>query len=135
MCLYLDSSPNHGTTICHSFFKKIIVVGILLVHLFMAVLGLCCGKVFIGVCWLSLVTVSGGYSLLWLLLLRSLGSRVRGLRYLWHTGLVAPQAGGILVPALRIEPVSLAGRFLTTGLPGKSLHLPFLSLIYPFLYH
>ena len=51
-------------------FKKIIiVVGILLVCLFMAVLGLCCGKVFIAVCWLSLVAVSGGYSLLWLLLL------------------------------------------------------------------
>ena len=42
-----------------------------------------------------------------------------------HSGLVAPQQVGFLVPWLGIEPKSpaLQGRFLTTGLPGKSYHL------------
>ena len=64
--------------------------------LFLAALGLhCCLR------GLSLVAVSGGYSSLrcagfslwWLLLLRSTGSRARA-QYLWHTGLVAPQHMG-----------------------------------------
>ena len=65
--------------------------------------------VFIAVRSLSLAAVSGGYSSLrcvgfslwWLLLLRSMGSRRAGfssygmrVQYLWHTGLVAPQHVG-----------------------------------------
>ena len=62
--------------------------------------------VFVAVCGLSLVAASGGYSLLWcmgfsllwLLLSQSMGSRRTGFsscgtraQYLWHTGLVAPR--------------------------------------------
>ena len=55
--------------------------------------------VFVAALRLSLVVVSGGYpslwctgfSLLWLLLWRSMGSRVHGLQQLWHMSLVALQ--------------------------------------------
>ena len=44
-----------------------------------------------------------------------------GLQSLWRTGLIAPRN----LPRPGIEPVSpaLAGRFLTTGPPGKSMYL------------
>ena len=53
-----------------------------------------------------------GFSLWWLLLLQSRGSRAPGLQYLPHTGLTAPWHVGS-----GIEPMSLAlaGRFFTTG--------------------
>ena len=65
--------------------------------------------VFVAVCWVSLVAVSGGYSSLrctgfplrWLLLLRSTGSRLAGFstcvtwaQQLWRMGLVAPRHVG-----------------------------------------
>ena len=69
----------------------------------------------------------------WWLLWRSTGSTVGfsgcSAQELWYTGLVAPRHGMFQEPG--IEPVfpALAGRFLTTGLPGKSvfhtLNLPF----------
>ena len=95
--------------------------------------------VFVAVHRLSLVAVSGGYSSLrcvgfslrWLLLLRSTGSRHAGfsrcgsralehrLSSYWRTGLAAPRMWDLPGPGL--EPVSpaLAGGFLTTAPPGK----------------
>ena len=102
--------------------------------------------VFIAVCGLSLVAVSRGYSplqctgfpLRWLLLLRSMGSRHPGFsscgsqgleRRLSSCGAQALYLCGMWdLPRPGLEPVSpaLAGRFLTTAPPGKSL-LPFLK--------
>ena len=95
--------------------------------------------VFVAAHRLSLVAVSGGYSSLrcvgfslrWLLLLRSTGSRHAGfsrcgsralehrLSSYWRTGLAAPRMWDLPGPGL--EPVSpaLAGGFLTTAPPGK----------------
>ena len=90
--------------------------------------------VFVAVCRLSLFAASGGYSLLWcagfslrwLLLLRSTDSRLAGFsccvtwaQQWWHTGLVAPRMWDLPRPGL--EPVSpaLAGGFLTTVPPEK----------------
>ena len=82
-------------------------------------------------CWvfnavhgLSLMAVSGGYSLVagrglllrQALLLISTGSRVLGLRC------------GILLPQTGIKPM-LAGRFLTTGPLGKSLQNILIGII------
>ena len=97
--------------------------------------------VFVAVCGLSLVVTSRGYSSLqcmgfslrWLLLLRSTGSRPAGFsscglrapeRRLSSCGLVAPQHGMWDLPRPGLEPVSpaLAGGFLTTVPPGKSRH-------------
>ena len=88
-----------------------------------------------------------GFSLWWLLLLRSTGSRAHGLQQLWHEGSLVVARGlsscgsralerslsscGPRAQLLRsmwtlprsgLEPVSpaLAGRFLTTAPPGKS---------------
>ena len=88
------------------FFKKII-----LFHLFIFIylVLFCLPWVFIAPCGLSLVAASGGYSSLWcagfslswLLLLRSMGSRHVGFsscstraQQLWLTGLVAPRHVG-----------------------------------------
>ena len=81
--------------------------------------------VFIAVHGLSLTAVSGGESLVAgcglllqrALLLISTDSRVLGLRC------------GILLPQTGIEPM-LAGRFLTTGPPGKSLQNILIGIIY-----
>ena len=110
-------------------------------NLFLAVLGLHCCSGF------SLVVASGrycssrcaGFSLWWLLLLQSTGSRVQSFQqlqrmgwvvllpdsrawaqYLWHTGLVS--RGHVETSWTReLEPVSsaLVGRFLSTAPPGK----------------
>ena len=102
--------------------------------------------VFVAVHGLSLVAASGGYSSLrcvgfslrWLLLLQSTGSR--------HTGFSSCGARASLfhgmwdLPGPGFEPVSpaLAGGFLTTVPPGKSLHF-FLWLnnipMYVYTYH
>ena len=74
---------------------------------------------------LFLVASAGGYSLLsctgfslwWLLLLQSTDSRAIRLQQLWHISLVAPQHVG---PRMEHVSPALAGRFLTTRLPGKS---------------
>ena len=70
---------------------------------------------------LSLVAVSGGYSLLlcvglwqWLLLLWSLNSRVHKLSCSMACGILPHKGSNPCSPALE-------GRFLTTGPPGKSL--------------
>ena len=96
--------------------------------------------VFIAVRGLSLVAASGGYSLLrwagfslwWLLLLWSMGSRHAGFsscglraleRRLNSCGARASLLRGMWdLPGPGLEPVSpaLAGRFLTTAPPGKS---------------
>ena len=59
-----------------------------------------------------------GFSLKWLLLLQSTGSKVGRFQQSWHMGLVALQH----VKSPGIKPVSPAptGRFLITGPPGKS---------------
>ena len=93
--------------------------------------------VLISACGLSLVAASGsysslqcaGFSLWWLFLLRSTGSRCTGssscgpqalesrLSSMWRTDLVAPWD----LPGPGLEPVfpALAGGFLTTEPPGK----------------
>ena len=92
--------------------------------------------VFVAACGLSLVAASGGYSSLWcvglslwwFLLLRSMGSRHMGFSscgprsQLLHGMWDLPRPG--------IKPVSpeLAGGFLTTAPPGKSLGLFVLCL-------
>ena len=69
-----------------------------------------------------------GFSLQWLLLLRSTGSRRSGFSMLWHVGLVIMVHGLSCsaacgnFPGPGIEPMSpaLAQGFLTTGSPEKS---------------
>ena len=91
--------------------------------------------VFVTACGLSLVVASRGYSSLrcagfslqWLLLLRSMGSR--------HTGFSSCGAWALLLrgmwdpPGPGLEPVSpaLAGGFLITVPPGKSQRFCFLN--------
>ena len=102
--------------------------------------------VFVAVRGLSVVAVSRGYSLLqcagfslsWLLLLWSTGSRSAGFsscgtwfqqlwlvgsraqaQYLWCTGLVAPRMWDLPRPGLEPVSLALAGKFLTTAQPGK----------------
>ena len=86
--------------------------------------------VFIAVRRLSLVVVSGGssslqctgFSLQWLLLLRSMGSRYTGFNSCGpRTQLLCSMWD---LPGPGLEPVSpaLAGGFLTTAPPGKSSH-------------
>ena len=97
--------------------------------------------VFVATCGLSLVAASGGYSLLWcagfslqwLLLLRSMGSRCTGFsscgtraleRRLSSCGARAWLFRGMWdPPGPGLEPVSpaLAGGFLTIAPPGRSL--------------
>ena len=85
----------------------------------------------------SLVVVSEGYSSLWcvgfslpwLLLLQSMGSKRPGFRSCAsravehrlsrHMGLVAPQHMGSSGPGIKPMPPELVGRFLTTAQPGK----------------
>ena len=109
-------------------------------NLFLAVLGLL--WVFIVACGLSLVVVSGGYSSLWwagfslqwLLLLQSMGSRCTGFS---SCGTWAQLLRGMWdLPGSGLEPVSpaLAGRFLTTAPPGKFPdHLFLISVLTPWL--
>ena len=89
--------------------------------------------VFVAVHGLSLVAVSGGYSLLrcvgfslwWLLLLWSTGSRCAGFS---SCGTRAQLLCGMWdLPGPGLDPLSpaLAGRFLTTAPPEKSLHSVF----------
>ena len=122
-----------------SFFFKIN----LFIYLFLAAFGLrCCA-------WASLVVVSGGYSLLqcasfslqWLLLLgtQALSARAsvvvaHGFQQLWLTGSRAQAQllhGLQDLPRPGLEPVSpaLAGGFLTTAPPGKSLFLSFQEVL------
>ena len=93
--------------------------------------------VFIAVHGLSLVAVSGGYSLLqcagfslwWLLLLQSMGSRCTGLS---SCGMQAWLLRGMWdLPGPGLEPVSpaLAGGFLTTASPGKPYFWAFYSVL------
>ena len=92
--------------------------------------------VFVATRGLTLVAVSGGYSLLWcvgfslwwLLLLRTMGSRrvgsVVAVHGLSSCGTRASLLRGMWdLPGPGLEPVSpaLAGGFLTTAPPGKSL--------------
>ena len=72
--------------------------------------------------WASLLY---GLLLQWLLSSRSTGPRVSGLQQLQSTDLVAPPP--VWSPQTRLEPMSpvLAGRFVTTGPPGKSSHKRF----------
>ena len=109
-------------------------------------------QVFVAARGLSLVTASGGYSSLrcagfslrWLLLLRSTGSRCTGFsscgswvleRRLSSCGARAQLLRGMWdLPGPGLEPVSpaLAGGFLTTVPPGKpEIHV----LIYIYLYN
>ena len=105
--------------------------------------------VFIAACGLSLVVVSGGYSsfqctgfsLWWLLLLWSTGSRRVGFsrcgsraleRRLSSCGARALLLRSMWdLPGTGLEPVSpaLAGGFLTTVPPGKSLHFCFICKV------
>lgn len=59
----------------------------------MAALGLHCGTQAFSSCgeWGYCSSWGTGFSLQWLLLLQNIGSRARGLQWLWHMGLVAPQ--------------------------------------------
>ena len=113
----------------NSFFKKFI-------YLFLAALGLrCCARAFSscgkqGLLFLQCV----GFSLRWLLLLQSTGSRLMGFNScgsqalecrLSSCGTQAEVLRGMWdLPRPGLKPVSpaLAGRFLTTALPGKSLN-------------
>ena len=83
---------------------------------------------FVAACGLSQVAASRGYSLIWrtgfslqwLLLLRSTGSREHGLQELWHTDLVAWRHVRSSRPGIKPVSPALTGGFLTTGPPGKS---------------
>ena len=107
--------------------------------------------VFVAACGLSLVAASGGYSLFrctgllrWLLLLQSTGSRHAGSsscgaraleRSLSSCGARAQLLGGMWdLPEPGIEPMSpaLAGGFLTTAPPGKSVWFVFICVFQVF---
>ena len=69
-----------------------------------------------------------GFSLQWLLLLWSTGSRVRRLRQLWPWAQGAQLLHGrwdLLGPAIEHTSAALASRFFTTEPPGKSLMFSF----------
>ena len=80
--------------------------------------------------WLSLVVVSGGYSLQWLLFLRSTGSR--------HVGFISCGTRAYFplrmwnLPRPGIKPIfpALAGKFLSTVPPGKSRNFFFFVTIF-----
>ena len=94
--------------------------------------------VFVATCGLSLVVLSRGYSLLrgpgfslpWLLLLQSTGSR-RSSSVIVVPGLSCP-AAYVIFPGPRIKPMplALAGRFLTTRPPEKALYARLLIPIF-----
>ena len=94
--------------------------------------------VFVATCGLSLVVLSRGYSLLrgpgfslpWLLLLQSTGSR-RSSSVIVVPGLSCP-AAYVIFPGPRIKPMplALAGRFLTTRPPEKALYVRLLIPIF-----
>ena len=106
--------------------------------------------IFIAACGLCLVVASGGYSLLrctgfslqWLLLLRSTGSRSMGFSSCGSQALEqrlsSCGARALLLrsmwdlPGPGLEPVSpaLAGGFLTTAPPGKPLWFNFLDVTF-----
>ena len=120
-----------------------------LIYLFLAVLGLHCCMWAFSSCggWGILFVAMHGLLIRWLLLLRSTGSRLVGFSscgswalerrlsscgtraYLFRSMWDLPRPG--------LEPMSpaLAGRFLTTVPPGKSLHYFFLIffsiMVYP----
>ena len=130
------STPNHNT---HKQKQNISPPSLLpwfffYINLFVLIFG-CVGSSLLRTGF-SLVAESRGYSSLqcaglslrWLLLLQSTGSRCLGFstcgtraQQLWLGGLITPRHVGSSRPGL--EPISpaLAGRFLTTAPPGKSL--------------
>ena len=95
--------------------------------------------VFVAVCGFSLVVASGGYSSLQCSGLTALtsccGEQVLGARaqwlqfkgpriqaqWLWLTGLVAPPMWNLLGPRIELVLPALAGRFLSSMPPGKSI--------------
>ena len=114
-------SLQQYTSISSPYFCAIVVIYIFLINLFILFIYFWLHWVFVAVCGLSLVAESGGhsslqcpgFSLRWLLLLRSTGSRHAGVsscgtraqqlwlvgsrvqaQQLWHTGLVAPRHVG-----------------------------------------
>ena len=75
----------------------------------------------------SLVAASRGHSSLWCLSWLWLLVVEHGLwgtqtSVLWHSGFVAPQHMGSSWPRAQTHVPSLAGKFSTTGPPGKSLY-------------
>ena len=95
----------------------------LLLHFYVAALGLYCSAQALSGCgeWGLLSSCS-----VWAYCCRALALQCAGSVVMAH-GLSCPAACGILVPRPGIEHVSLAlaGRFLATGPPGKSLVLVF----------
>ena len=88
----------------------------------MTELGLrCCTGIFSGCGEQEILPSFEGFSLPWLLLFQSLGSRVQA-SVVVATGLVAPRKVWNL-PGPGMEPMfsALAGGFLAAGLPGKSV--------------
>ena len=87
-------SVEVSTILTFFFFNKSHFIFYFFINLFILFIYFWLHWVFVAVRWLSLVAASGGYSLLrctsfslrWLLLLRSTGSRVLRLQHLWLTG-------------------------------------------------
>ena len=114
-----DSQPlRHQGSPCLNFLKIN-----LFIYLFLAALSLCCcARAFSSCRERGLpFLVAGAFSLRWLLLLQSTGSRRTG-SVLVELGLSCSTACGIF-PDQGSNPLSpaLEGRFLTTAPPGKSL--------------
>ena len=144
MYIIMSSANSNGFIssfpICIPFLKKYLFIYFLLCW------------VFVDVHRLSLLAASRGYSSLqcvgfslwWLLLLRSMGSRHMGFiscgscaleRRLSSCGAWASLLCGMWdLPGPGLEPVSpaLAGGFLTTVPPGKSLRFVFLLFLFLF---
>ena len=130
--------PGPSITYCDTVsFLTPLLVGLshffFLINLFYLFIFGCVG-VFVAACRLSLVAASGGYSSLWcvgfslwwLLLLQSMGSRAQASVVVAHglssCGARAQLLRGIWdLPGPGLKPVSpaLAGGFLTTAPPGK----------------
>ena len=94
------------------------------IYLFLAALDLCCCSGFLLVAETG-GSVWGGYSIVVVLLIAVASCwRVQG-QYLWRTGPVALQH--VESPRPGVEPMSpaLAGRFSTTGPPGKCASVEF----------
>ena len=94
----------------------------LFIH-FIAVLGLhfCTQTVLVVASWGHSSLWYTGFSLWCFLLLWSRSSRARRFQYLWCSGLVAPRCMKSSQTMDQTESPALAGGFLTTGPPRKSL--------------
>ena len=118
----------YAIVFCSPFFFKNFIC--LFIYLFLAVLGLVAlllhGLSLVAESWGYSSLPSMGFSLRWLLLLWSTGSRRAGFRGCDARAQLLCSMWDLPGPGLKSVSPALAGRFLTTAPPGKSLLFPFI---------